>query len=159
MNSIKKLPAGIKVIIGFHVLSTIIWTIGQTGAIFFYDTIASWGLQELRELSDPVIIEVNRGIALVDSIVMLPLHMAAAAGLWRLNFFGAVTSWMVFGISLYWPIEAISQRFFYAGAGIKHIPFDIGVYIILACIIIFSGWASWYLLKNRNLFELITNST
>jgi len=156
MNSIKKLPTGIKVIIGFHILSTIIWAIGQTGAIFFYDTVASWGLQDLRKLSDPVIVELNRGIGLVDSIVLLPLFVIAAAGLWRMKFFGAVASWMVLGINLYWPLEAICMRLFFGRAGIMHVPFDIGSNIILVLIVTFAGWASWYLFKNRNLFEKIT---
>ncbi len=148
----EKIPNGIKIIIGFHIISTVLWIIGQTFAIFYYDTVAAWGLQELRVFNDPVIIEVNRGIALADSIIMIPLFIPAVIGLWRLKFFGAVFSWMVLSINIYWPVEALSTKYFFSESGIKHVAFDIGTIIFLAIIVLFSGWACAYLLSKRKLF-------
>jgi hypothetical protein len=70
-----ELPRGVKVIIGFHVISFLLWSFGQTGAVLAYDTVAEWGFQDPRALIDPVIVEVNRAIGLADTLVML-------AGFW-----------------------------------------------------------------------------
>ena len=75
MTHAPRLPLGIKVIIGFHLFSFVIWLIGQTGAVIAYDTSAKLGLQDPRSLLDPVIVEVNRGIGLADTIIMLPLFI------------------------------------------------------------------------------------
>lgn len=148
-----RIPLGVKIIIGFHVLSIIIWVIGQGGAVIAYDTVAKWGLQEPRELVDPVIVEVNRGTGGADFIIQIPLFILAAIGLWRLRFYGAVASWMVLGITLYWPVVAWAERYFYAQAALKHQPFDLATKGILTFIIIFAAWASWYLSKNHKRFE------
>ena len=147
MQDKSKLPAGIKIIIGFHLLNILLWTIGQGGAVISYDTVAEWGLQDPREVLDPVIVEVNRGIGLVDMIIMIPLFIIAVTGLWRKKFYGAVTSWMVFGISLYWPVNYWCSQFFYARAGIKHQPTPASNHVILLIIVTFSLWASWYLFR------------
>ena len=72
-----KRPLGIKIIIGFHLFNIIMWTIGQGGAVFFYDTVVQWGLQYPRELIDLVIVEVNRGIGLADMLTMIPIFIIA----------------------------------------------------------------------------------
>jgi len=153
MNQTVKIPPGVKIIIAFHLLSIILWIIGQGGAVIFYDTVAKWGLQESRELVDPVIVEVNRGIGLADFIIQIPLFILAVIGLWRLRFFGAVASWLVLGMTLYWPVVAWSNKYFFAQAGVKYQPFDIATNVILALILLFAAWASWYLFRNRKLFE------
>lgn len=101
MQTIIKIPLGIKIIIGFHLLNILLWTIGQGGAVISYDTIAQWGLQDSRELIDPVIVEVNRAIGLADMIIMIPLFLIAVIGLWRQKFYGAVFSWLALGITFY----------------------------------------------------------
>jgi hypothetical protein len=106
------LPLGIKIIVGFHVFSFVLWFIGQSGAVVAYDKMAEWGLQGPRASLDPVIVEVNRAIGLADTIIMLPLFIVAAVGLLRTRFYGAVASWLVFGMTLYWPVVFwISQEF------------------------------------------------
>ena len=139
---------GIKIIIGFHLFNIIMWTVGQGGAVVSYDTVASWGLQDLREMIDPVIVEVNRGIGLADLIVMIPLFIIAVVGLWRQKFYGVVTSWLALGITLYWPIVFWSSQFFYGQSGIKYQSTPISTSIILSILLIFSLWAIWYLYKN-----------
>jgi hypothetical protein len=147
-----RLPFGVKFIIGFYVVSFILWLIGQTGAVVAYDTVAAWGLQDPRALVDPVIVEVNRGIGLTDTLVMLPLYLVAIAGLLRRRFFGAVTSWLVFGMSLYWPIVFFASQGFYARAGMEHVPTTVAVATLPIATMLIAGWGSWYLARNRGLF-------
>jgi len=148
-----KLPAGIKLIIAFFILSTIAWTFGQGGAVVAYDTVATWGLQDPRDAIDPAIVEVNRGIGLADMIVQMPLFIIAIIGLWKLKFYGAVASWLVLGTTIYWPIVFWSCQYFYRVEGIKHYTAPASIYIALIVIILFALWASWYLYNNRRLFE------
>ncbi|KPJ96422.1 MAG: hypothetical protein AMJ53_00800 [Gammaproteobacteria bacterium SG8_11] len=143
-----KMPLGIKFIIGFHLLNIIMWTIGQGGTVIAYDRVAKWGLQDPRSLLDPVIVEVNRGIGLADVAVIMPLFIIAVIGLWRLKFFGAAASWMVFGFSIYWPAVYWASQWFYGQAGFKYLPTPFPTTILLCFIVGFSLWASWYLLHN-----------
>ena len=153
MNKFSKIPLGIKIIITFHILNVVMWTFGQGYAVIDYDTVAEWGLQDPRELIDPVIVEVNRGIGLTDMIIMMPLFIAGIIGLWRMKFYGAVISWMVFGITIYWPVVFWSSQFFYGQAGIKYKPTSAETIIVPAVIILIALWASWYLYKNREIFK------
>lgn len=143
-----KIPLGIKCIIGFHLFNILIWTIGQGGAVIAYDTVANWGLQDARNLLDPVIVEVNRGIGLADMILIKPLFIIAVIGLWRLKFFGAVASWMVFVYSMYWPSVYWGSQHFYGQAGIKYQPTSIENTIALSIIFGFALWGSWYLFRH-----------
>ena len=153
MEKHKKAPLGIKLIIGFFILNLIMFVIGQGGAVISYDYVAKLGLQEARETIDPVIVVINRGIGLADVLIGVPLFILAIIGLWRLRFFGAVFSWMVLGISLYWPTVAWVKQYFYLQAGVKCQPFDIGTHSMLAFVFLFSVWASWYLFKKRAIFD------
>jgi hypothetical protein len=153
MHQTTKIPSGIKIIIGFHVLSIILWIIGQGGAVIAYDMVAEWGFQDPKNLIDPVIVEVNRAIGLTDIIIQIPLFLLAVIGLWRLRFYGAIASWMVLGITLYWPVVAWAENYFFAQAAVKYQPFDMVTHGILAFIFLFAGWASWYLFRNRKLFR------
>jgi len=149
----KKFSLGIKFIIGFFVLSTILWIIGQGGAVLSYDSVARLGFQEPRQSVDPVIVEVNRGIGLGDVIIQIPLYIFAVIGLCRLRFFGAVASWMALGINVYWTTVAWAKQHYYLQASVKCEPFDLATHFILAFVFVFSVWASWYLFKNRMLFD------
>ncbi|MCP4367305.1 MAG: hypothetical protein GY797_04200 [Deltaproteobacteria bacterium] len=153
MSNQKNSPLGIKFIIGFFVLSIIIWIIGQGGAVISYDSVAKLGLQETRESVDPVIVEVNRGIALGDVVIQLPLFILGVVGLWRLRYYGAVASWMALAIHLYWTTVAWAKQFFYLNASIKCQPFSVSLNGVLAFFFLFSAWASWYLFKKRALFD------
>ena len=101
MNKQKKLTLGIKFIIGFFILNIIIFVIGQGGAVVAYDTVAQWGLQDARETIDPIITVINRGIGLADVLIGVPIFILATIGLWRMRFYGVMTSFMVLGISFY----------------------------------------------------------
>ncbi len=71
----------------------------------------------------------------------------------KLRFYGAVISWLLLGMTIYWPVVAWSNKYFFARAGVKYHPFDLATNLILAFIVAFAVWASWYLFKNRKLFE------
>ncbi|MCY1722312.1 hypothetical protein OU798_18305 [Prolixibacteraceae bacterium Z1-6] len=147
-----KIHLGVKFIIGFHILNLLLFLVGQGGAVISYDTVAEWGLQEIRDTVDPVIVLVNMGIALADVIVGVPLFILAITGLWRQRYWGCVCSWMVFAISLYWTTVAWSKQYFYTQASIKCEPFTIDVHLVLAFVFLFSAWGSWYLYKKRQWF-------
>jgi len=147
------LPRGVKVIIGFHAFSFVIWFFGQSVAVVAYDTVAGWGLQHPRALIDPVIVQVNRAVGLTDTIVMLPLFIVAAVGLLRRRFYGAVASWLVFGMTLYWPVVFWISQGFYAEASIRHQSTSMIDIIVPAVLFLIAGWGSWYLYRNRGIFH------
>ncbi|UCH82853.1 MAG: hypothetical protein JSW50_10280 [Candidatus Latescibacterota bacterium] len=153
MKRSTRLPLGIKIIIGFHLFSFVIWFLGQSVAVVAYDTVAGWGLQDSRALVDPVIVEVNRAIGLTDTIVMLPLFLVAAMGLIRRRFYGAIASWLAFGMTLYWPVIFWCSQGFYAAAGIKHQPMVLAYILLPGAIWLIAAWGSWYLGRNREVFQ------
>jgi hypothetical protein len=153
MTHTSGLPIGVKVIVGFHLLSFVTWFFGQSVAVVAYDRVAAWGLQDSPALIDPVILQVNRAIGLTDTIVMLPLFIVAAVGLLRRRFYGAVASWLAFGMTLYWPVMAWCSQGFYASAGIRHNPTQLSYVVIPGAMLLFACWGSWYLARKRELFQ------
>lgn len=79
-------------IIGFFALLIVFWIVGQGGAVVAYDVVASLGAQESPDRVDPVIVQVNRGIAFADVVVQLPRFVVAIIGLLRLRFYGAIAA-------------------------------------------------------------------
>ena len=146
-------PFGVKLIVLFLVICLVFFVIGQGGAVLSYDTVAGLGLQETRQSVDPAIVEVNKGIALADAVVAIPLFLWGIIGLWRLRMSGAVASWLVLGINIYWPVVAWSKQFFYLQAGVKAAAFPASTHVVLAFVVMSSAWAAGYLLKNHNLFD------
>lgn len=153
LHQTSKLPLGFKLIVGFHAVSFVLWFFGQTLAVVAYDMVAEWGLQDPRSAVDPVIVEINRAIGLTDTIIMLPLHLVAVLGLLRSRFYGAVASWLVFGITLYWPVVFWTSQGFYAAADIAHQPMLVGYVILPGVAFLVSCWGSWYLYRNRGLLR------
>ena len=148
MSESKQIPLGFKIIIGFHLLNIILWTIGQGGAVICYDTVAEWGLQDARALLNTAIVEVNRGIGLADMFTLIPLFLIAVFGLWRQKFWGAVFSWLAFGITFYWPVVFLCSQYFYGRAGVKYNPTPVSTIVILLVLLAFALWATCYLTKN-----------
>jgi hypothetical protein len=152
MDKASGLPIGLKVIIGFHIVSFVLWFFGQSLAVVAYDTVAGWGLQDQRSLVDPVIVEVNRAIGLTDTLVMLPMFVVAVVGLVRRRFYGAVASWIAFGMTLYWPVMFWTSQGFYAAADIVHQPMQVAYIVVPGAAFLIACWGSWYLCHNRSLF-------
>ena len=153
MDKQKAVPLGIKVLIGYFLLSVVIWIIGQGGAVISYDTAARLGFQVPTEGLDPVLVEVSRGIALGDVLIQVPLFALAAIGLWRLRFYGAVVSWLALGTNLYWTTVAWAKQYLQIQAGVECQPFGIATHSMLAFSFLSSVWASWYLFNKRPLFD------
>jgi hypothetical protein len=153
MQSAEPRPIGLKVIIAFHFISLSLWLIGQTGAVIAYDTVADWGLQDPRRLLNPAIVEVNRGIGLADTLVILPLHGLAAMGLLKWRFYGLVASWMAFGITVYWPTVFWSSQFFFSRTGVTHNPTGPAAVILPGIFLSVALWGTWYLVRNRRRFR------
>lgn len=153
MNRDGRFPWGIRAIIAFHLLNLLLWSVGQTGALLDYDRVADWGLQDARFLVDPVIVQVNQGIALADTIVMLPLFALAVIGILMRRYFGLVASWLALGITVYWPVVFWSSQSFYSQAGTRHVPIAPATVIVPAAFLVTGGWAGWYLARHRALFK------
>jgi len=150
----KTVPFGVRLIVGFFLASIPLWIVGQGGAVVAYDTVAELGLQAAtRDSLDPVIVEECRGIGLADVVVQVPLFVVAAVGLRRLQFYGAVASWLALGVNLYWPVVAWSKQSFFVNAdNIKCEVWPVSIHATLAFIVLFSAWASLYLYQNHKLF-------
>ena len=114
-----------------------------------YDTVASWGLVEARETVDPFCIVINKAIGLADVIIAPPIFIIATIGLWKMRFYGLMTSFMCFGIGFYWTAIAWVKQIFLVQAGVKCEPFDVGTHGMLGFVFLFSIWGSWYLYKTR----------
>ena len=149
----KKIKLGIKFIIVFYILNIIFWVFGQGLSVIAYDTVAQWGLVEARETVDPFGIIINRAIGLADVLIGPPIFIIATIGLWKMRFYGLMASFMGFGIGFYWTTIAWVKQSFLIQAGVKCEPFDAGTHGMLAFVFLFSLWGSWYLYKNRKLFD------
>jgi len=104
-------------------------------------------------LIDPAIVEGNRGIALADTIILLPVFLVATVGLLKRRGYGAIASWMAFALTLYWPVVFWSSLWFYADTGIKHQPLSVSVIVFPASLMIIALWGTWYLAKHRRDFR------
>jgi len=153
LNKQKRLTLGVKFIIGFYILNIIFWVVGQGGSVIAYDTVAQWGLVEARETVDPFCIVINKAIGLADVMIAPPIFIIATIGLWKMRFYGLMTSFMGFGIGFYWTAIAWVKQTSLIQAGVKCEPFDAGTHIMLAFVFLFSLWGSWYLYKNRLQFD------
>ena len=139
-------PFGIKFIIGFFMFSFVIWTIGQGGAVVAYDVVSAGDvLQPSRDKVDPVIVEDARAIGLADMFTMMPLFVIAIIGLLREKLFGYVASWLVLGITIYWPIVFLASQYYYKQASIKYFSADMATVALLIIIEIIAIWATIYL--------------
>lgn len=96
--------------------------------------------------------QVNRAVGLTDTVVMLPLFVVAVIGLLRREFFGAVASWLVFGMTLYWPVVFWTSQGFYAEANVTHQPTSVAEIVVPGALLLVACWGSWYLCRNRGLF-------
>ena len=106
------LPPALKCILCFLIIHLIIITT-QVWAVFDYDKIASYKLQEPRILADEAVVQSNRAIGVGDISVMT-LNVAAIVGVSRQRWYGVVCTFMVLGVALYWPVNFVATRFTYA---------------------------------------------
>lgn len=147
----KPLSLAIKVIIGFHIVSAVLWLFGQTLSIWQHEWVASFGLQIPAESTENAVIQYDRAIAITDTFILIPLHLMAAYGLLERKFYGVICSWMAFALSMYWPTIFICTRYTFAAGDVKTPPTDAFSACVVVFVIVFSIWGSWYQCRNKEL--------
>lgn len=113
IHQISASGVGLAFIIGYHVLSFIVWIVLQVMSFYDFNEFASWGLPDTSECSqdgmtinDGMLLGVlTLGVAFADLVIMLPLTLGAVAGLITREFYGTVASLMVFGVTIYRALE------------------------------------------------------
>ena len=103
--------------------------------------------KEARETVDPFCIVINKAIGLADVIIAPPIFIIATIGLWKMRFYGVMTSFMCFGIGFYWTAIAWIKQIFLIQAGVKCEPFDVGTHGMLGFVFLFSFSTIQTLLK------------
>jgi hypothetical protein len=146
------LSTGIKVLVGFLIIHALL-LVTQTWAVWDYDLMASWKLQEPRSMATEAVVQSNRAIGLADTVIMLPLSVMAIVGLLRRQFYGVVCSWMLLGIALYWPVVFVMSRFTFASADIAHVPLRTEDLVITGTIFLFAAWGGWLLCRSPELID------
>lgn len=147
------ISCGIRCIIGFCAFNFILWGVAQTLAIWNYDLVASWKLQEPRSIVDETVVATNQAIAMADTVIMLPLFAMSIIGLQQRKFYGVVCTWMVFGITLYWPVVWWMSRITYKSAGVASVPLRGQDILVTGAIWIFGAWGSWFMYRQRDLLD------
>ena len=145
MNHAKRVIAFWFLII-FMSLSSVIFFLGQTSAVFFYDFAVSLGLQEdVIEIGE-FGVAINRAFGVSDTLVYIPLIILSVIGLIMKKKWALFTSAAVMGISTYWATTVAFILLFLEGVPDYHfIPtFDYWAFIFLY--IIFGLWGLWYLI-------------
>ena len=67
----------VTLLVAFFSVHATIWFLSQTLAVWNYDTVSSWKLQEPRSLTDPAVVTTNQALAVANTTVMLPLFLVA----------------------------------------------------------------------------------
>ena len=143
---------GLNVIITYHILAFIAWLIFQTNSLWTREEVASWSMPDISSCYDAMSEVSIEGyplgtptvaVTFADFVVVLPLTMFAASGLLNREFYGAVSSWMIFGMNIYRTMmifwQAVMSREFVATEPLPIIERTI-IYFNLA----FSIWGSWF---------------
>ena len=137
-------PVGIWAIIVLLILSIGLMLIGQTLAIFNYELTVKLGLQESPAEVGAYGVQVNRAFGVGDTVVYIPLMVAAIIGLWRKKDWAVVPAAAVFGISVYWTVTCMSM--FLLLGGLPEYTFQPGleIWAYLAVFFLFGCWGLWY---------------
>lgn len=141
---------GFKLLIGFSILLIVFLVIGQALSLINYDLALSLGLQESIEEIGNIGIVWAKGFAFGDTILYIPLLIAAIVGLLRGKKWGLYLMFGSLAISIYWPI--IHLYVIYAGRDILDLHPDkyISFPITLSLIILYGLCGMWYLYKNHD---------
>ena len=158
-------PCGIKVVITFFTFHLLLVVI-PAWAYFQYDLVATqMHLEEPRELADEAVVQANRAIGLANAIWVIPLNVVAIVGLaWRRKAsnngstathsmqhtsspptWAFTASYMLLGVSIYWPIQYLCSRSTYSSAGIDHVPLRGSDVVTLSVVLMLSIWSAYFL--------------
>lgn len=83
-----KRTTGFWVIMFMGIIYLLMFLIGQFPAFINYDFPVSIGLQESVEQIGKMGVAVNKGIAVADSIIVIPLLLLGLTGLWKRKYWG-----------------------------------------------------------------------
>ena len=125
--------------------------LGQTMSFVDYDFVVSIGLQESKDMVGDMGVAINKGFAVGDTIIYIPLLVLGLTGLWLRRTWGVFAMVGVFAITAYWPIVCI---FFVLFA--KSTPgfnfTDFTCYgTMLPLIALYALWGLWYLYTHRDM--------
>ena len=155
MNSIvSAFPFGMNAIIAYHILSFIFWIIFQTLSLSTFSNFASWGIPDTSEFHI-IGMKIDDGypigtqiiaVAFADFVVLLPLMIAATAGLINHSFYGVVCSWMIFSINIY-RTSMILWQAVTSYTIIATEPIEIAQRVLLYTNFTLSVWGVWFQLQ------------
>jgi hypothetical protein len=147
----QKRTVGFWVIMVTGILAMMMFFLGQTLALFFYDFTVSLGLQESKEVVTEMGVALNKGFAVSDTIIYLPLFAVGLIGLWKRTIWGVFAMAGVFAITAYWPIVCWSTLFF--AKGIPGFTFQqfTSYSILLGGLTLYGVWGFWYVYRYRAL--------
>lgn len=122
--------------------------LGQAMSLIHYDFVVSMGLQEPKEIVSEMGVAVNKGFALSDTVIYLPLLLAGLIGLCFKKTWGLLAMSGALAITAYWPIAALSILFFAKGSPGFCFSNYISYTILLITVSLYGIWGLWYLYKN-----------
>ncbi len=93
----------------------------------------------------------NKGFAVSDTFIYLPLLLLGLIGLWLSKPWGLFTMAGALAISAYWPVAVIFTLFFSRGIPTFHFENYVSYTVLLLPITIFSLCGLFYLYKKRHI--------
>ena len=143
--SSKKRPMAFWGICAFLIVSLVMLLVGQTSAIFAYEFAVSLGLQESVEDVTEYGVEVNRAFGVGDTVVYVPLIVAALIGIVRRRQWALPVTGAVMGISSYWATTCLSMFGFLPGTPGYSLELNIAYWVVLGSYIGIGFWGIVYL--------------
>lgn len=100
------------ILIVLQLFSIVIFFLGQTLCIFFYDLTVQMGLQDDIDDIGPALVQVNRSFGVADTVLYLPLLISSVLGLvWKRRKPSLICTAASAGIHSYWSLVAMSIVF------------------------------------------------
>ena len=141
--------AGFWILIAIGLLLSVLLLAGQTMAIFNYELIVSWGLQESVNEVGKVGVAYAKGFGFGDTLIYLPLLFAGIIGLLKDKQWGYLTMFGALAITAYWPMVCL-YALFVDRIAITLTPDKYLSYsILLPLITVYGLWGMWYILKSQ----------
>ena len=142
---------GFWVIMVMGIISLAMLLIGQLPSFINYDFSVSIGMQEPANVIGAMGVAVNKGIALSDTLIILPLLLIGLAGLWKRKPWGLFAMAGIMTYMAYWPMVCLFWFVFAKGLPDFHFTNFISYIIICSFFTLYALWALWYLYKKRKI--------
>ena len=120
----------------FFLILHLLIVVTQVWAVFDYDRVASYKLQEPRVLADEGVVQSNRAIGIGSALVVLPLNLLAIYG----NLCRKGAAWnthatcALLGLSTYWPVVFLASRYTYPSGEVRCVSLqgeDLGICLFM----------------------------